>query len=117
MIGEFAVNPLIGGQGSAEVVVNKKYIDNPLEELRNILGTDCRFNPSMMFVVYIIFRISAGYAKNVDNISQLSSHVFTQEGYDLLHFSLKRIRLLRASSSVTAVYTSFRSAISALISL
>ena len=69
-----------------------------------VICRNCRFNPSMMFVVYIIFRISAGYAKNVDNISQLSSHVFTQDGYDLLHFSLKLIRLWSASSSVTAVY-------------
>lgn len=68
--------------------------------------------------LYILsFEFLQDMQKNVDNISQLSSHVFTQDGYDLLHFSLKRIRLLSASSSVTAVYTSFRSAISALISL
>ena len=49
-----------------------------------------RLSPSMILVVYIIFRISAGYAKNVDKISQLPSHDFTQDGYAFPHFSLKR---------------------------
>ena len=35
----------------------------------------------MILVVYMIFRISGGYAKKVLKISQLSSQLFTQEGY------------------------------------
>lgn len=38
VVGEFAVNPVISGQGSAEVNVNKKYIDSPIEELKAALG-------------------------------------------------------------------------------
>ena len=39
-----------------------------------------------MFVVYIIFRISTGYAKKVDKISQFSSHDLTADGYSRFHF-------------------------------
>ena len=42
-----------------------------------------------MFVVYMIFRISVGYAKKVLKISQLSSQLLTQEGYCLPPFLLK----------------------------
>ena len=35
----------------------------------------------MIFVVYMIFRISVGYAKKVLRISQLSTQLLTQEGY------------------------------------
>ena len=38
--------------------------------------------------------------EEIKSISQLSSHVFTQDGYDLLHFSLKRIRLLGSIISI-----------------
>ncbi|MBE7011267.1 MAG: glycosyl hydrolase [Ruminococcaceae bacterium] len=37
VIGEFAVNPLIAGQGSSEVHQAKEYTDNPLEELKKLL--------------------------------------------------------------------------------
>lgn len=40
VIGEFAKNPLISGQGSAEVNVCDEYIESPYDELRRILGTD-----------------------------------------------------------------------------
>lgn len=38
VVGEFANNPLISGQGSAEVNVIDKYIDSPYAELEKILG-------------------------------------------------------------------------------
>ena len=38
VIGEFSQNPLICGQGSAEVNVRKEYIDSPFDELCKILG-------------------------------------------------------------------------------
>ncbi len=37
VVGEYAVSPLIGGQGSAEVLQKPEYIDNPLEELKKLL--------------------------------------------------------------------------------
>lgn len=37
VIGEFAEKPLIGGQGSAEVYPNEKWIASPVEELRKTL--------------------------------------------------------------------------------
>lgn len=40
IVGEYAENPLIGGQGSAEVYVDSKYIDSPLAELKKQLP-DC----------------------------------------------------------------------------
>ena len=43
-----------------------------------VILQNCRFKPSIIFVVYIIRLISAGYAKNVDRISQLSSQLLTQ---------------------------------------
>lgn len=40
VIGEFAKNPLINGQGSANVNVMKEYIDSPYNELEKILSGD-----------------------------------------------------------------------------
>lgn len=40
VIGEFAKNPLVFGQGSAEVHVSDDYIDSPLEEMGKLLGDD-----------------------------------------------------------------------------
>lgn len=40
VFGEYAENPLIGGQGSAEVYTDKSYISSPLEELRKAVGND-----------------------------------------------------------------------------
>ena len=37
-----------------------------------VICRNCRFSPSMIFVVYMIFRISAGYSKNVLRTSQFS---------------------------------------------
>lgn len=37
VVGDYAVSPLIGGQGSAEVLQQPQYIDNPLEELKKLL--------------------------------------------------------------------------------
>lgn len=38
VVGEFANNPIISGQGSAEVKVNAEYVDSPYAELKKILG-------------------------------------------------------------------------------
>ena len=56
----------------------------------------------MMFVVYMIFRISTGYSKNVLKTGQFSSQLFTQEGYCLRQVSAKVCKFFSASSSVTA---------------
>ncbi len=40
VIGEYAVNPLITGQGSAEVYTDKRYLETPLEELKKSFGED-----------------------------------------------------------------------------
>lgn len=37
VIGEYAIHPLIGGQGSAEVYPDSEYIESPLEQLRAAL--------------------------------------------------------------------------------
>lgn len=52
-----------------------------------VICLNCLFRPSMMFVVYIILRTSGGYAKKVDNISQFSSQLFTQDRsfYEVTH--------------------------------
>ena len=68
-----------------------------------VICLNWRFSPSMMFVVYMILRISMGYSKKVLRISQFSSQLFTQEGYCFLHFSENASSLLSASSSVTEV--------------
>ena len=49
VIGEFGKEPLICGQGSAEVKVRKEYIDSPLEELRKILGDDVEVKYKEMY--------------------------------------------------------------------
>lgn len=38
VVGEYALKPLLRGQGSAEVYPAPKYIDSPLEELKKLLG-------------------------------------------------------------------------------
>lgn len=40
VMGEYAVAPLISGQGSAEVYPGQENIDSPLEELRKLLGDE-----------------------------------------------------------------------------
>lgn len=50
------------------------------DDLFFVICLNWRFSPSIIFVVYIIFRTSGGYAKNVDRISQFPSQLFTQEG-------------------------------------
>ena len=57
----------------------------------------------MMFVVYMIFRISGGYSKKVLRTSQLSSQLLTQEGYCFRQVVPKMLRFSYASSRVTAV--------------
>ena len=59
-----------------------------------VICRNCRFRPSMMFVVYMILRISMGYSKNVLKISQFSSQLLTQEGYCPRQRSAKACRLL-----------------------
>ena len=68
-----------------------------------VICRNCRFSPSMMFVVYMIFRISGGYSKKVLKTSQLSSQLLTQEGYCFRHSSPNMRRFSSASCSVTAV--------------
>ena len=73
------------------------------EGLFFVICRNWRFRPSMMFVVYMIFRISTGYSKNVLKTGQFSSQLFTQEGYCLRQVSAKACRFFSASSSVTAL--------------
>ena len=73
------------------------------EGLFFVICRNWRFRPSMMFVVYMIFRISTGYSKNVLKTGQFSSQLFTQEGYCLRQASAKACRFFSASSSVTAL--------------
>lgn len=40
VMGEYAINPLISGQGAAEVYPGDENIDNPYEELKKALGDD-----------------------------------------------------------------------------
>ena len=58
--------------------------------------------PSMMLVVYMIFRISTGYSKKVLKTSQFFSQLFTQEWYCLRQVAANICRFFSASSSVTA---------------
>ena len=44
VVGEYAHNPLIGGQGSSEVMPHKEYVDSPYEELVKLLGDDVEIN-------------------------------------------------------------------------
>ena len=37
VVGEYAVSPIINGQGAAEVFVDEKYVDSPLDELKKQL--------------------------------------------------------------------------------
>ena len=59
-----------------------------------VICRNWRFSPSIMFVVYMIFRISMGYSKKVLSTSQFSSQLLTQEGYWLRHFFCKVFQLL-----------------------
>ena len=45
-----------------------------------VICLNWRFKPSIIFVVYIIFRTSGGYAKKVERISQFSSQLLTHDG-------------------------------------
>ena len=49
VVGEFANNPLINGQGSAEVNVKDQYIDSPCAELKKILGDSVDVNYIEMY--------------------------------------------------------------------
>lgn len=49
VIGEYAKNPNICGQGSAEVNVQPEYIDSPLEELKKALGSDVEMKYMEMY--------------------------------------------------------------------
>ncbi len=44
VIGGYAKEPLINGQGSAEVNITEKYIDIPIDELKRIVGDDIELN-------------------------------------------------------------------------
>jgi len=43
VMGEYAVNPLLSGQGAAEVYPGEENIDSPLEELKKALGDEVEF--------------------------------------------------------------------------
>lgn len=45
VVGEFAVKPIVGGQGSAEIAYNEEYTDTPLDEMRKAM-------PDIEFVYY-----------------------------------------------------------------
>ena len=62
-----------------------------------VICRNCRFKPSMIFVVYMILRISKGYSKKVLKISQFSSQLLTQEGYCFRQRSAKASRFFLAS--------------------
>ena len=49
VLGEYAVNPLIMGQGSAEVYPADQYIDSPLKELQKRLGADVEITYHELF--------------------------------------------------------------------
>lgn len=51
VVGEFAIRPLVGGQGSAEVFPDEKCIDNPLEELKKRLP-DTEFKYMEFYQIY-----------------------------------------------------------------
>ncbi len=40
VVGGYAADPLINGQGSAEVNITERYLDIPLDEIKNIIGED-----------------------------------------------------------------------------
>ena len=73
------------------------------EGLFFVICRNWRFRPSIMFVVYMIFRISGGYSKKVFRTSQLFSQLLTQEGYGFRQVSANMRRFSSASSKVTAV--------------
>ncbi len=51
------------------------------EGLFFVICRNCRFRPSIIFVVYMIFRISGAYSMKVLKTPQFSSQLRTQEGY------------------------------------
>ena len=61
-----------------------------------------RLKFSMELVVYMIFRISDGYLKYVDNCGQLLRHEAMDDGYFLPQFSSSISRFSNAISSVGA---------------
>lgn len=98
VIGEFAVNPLIGGQGSAEVVVNKKYIDKPLEELRNILGTDVEiefteFYKKREFSSEMLWPKVMDLYKSFENCDLVIVFVGSMESEDTENFDRRTVQL------------------------
>lgn len=81
----------------------RQLLHRQIDIMRGVEHRNCRFRPSMMFVVYMIFRISGGYSKKVLRTSQLSSQLLTQEGYCFRQVLPKMRRFSSASSRVTAV--------------
>ena len=71
---------------------------------------------SMEFVVYMSFRISDGYLKYVDSCDQLFLQEAIEAGYFFPH-SAQSSSAESAKSSVSALYTNFRSAIKGFKSL
>lgn len=76
-----------------------------------------RLKFSMELVVYISFLISPGYLKYVNNYGQLFRQNAIEDGYLEPQFSSKTSNASRASSSVSALYTSFKSFINGFRSL
>ncbi len=68
LVGEYAVSPLISGQGSTEVLCDEEYIDSPLEELKKALpGVEfdyiemykkAEFSPTMLWPKDYDFRMA-----------------------------------------------------------
>lgn len=82
------------------------------EGLFFVICRNCRFRPLIMFVVYMILRISDGYSKKVFKTSQLSSQLLTQEGYCFRQVSPKMrrfssvVRWHRSRPSSSSISTS-----------
>ena len=76
VMGEYAVSPLLSGQGAAEVYPGEENIDSPLEELKKLLGEDVEFKYLETFKrrehpAYMIWpqrRVWEEFVKDVDAV-------------------------------------------------
>ena len=87
ILGEYAQNPVISGYGSANVYVDEKYIDSPLEFLKEQIGDDTEINYVPLFSTDKFFEAThiskqSEYAKAIDGAEMVLMFIGRQKSVE-----------------------------------
>ena len=97
VIGEFAVSPVICGQGSAEVATSPEYIDSPLEELRKLLPETQIDHYEMFkkreFSANMLWPLSPGFRQKMREYDAVIVFVGDMESENTEKFDKRTIRM------------------------